>query len=79
MMNDWDRNNLNFLINSDEATIKDWHSKVSADDHAYAHELLNMYSQELREQAIALKIEAEMALMDNYHEANMVIDRIRKL
>jgi len=76
-MNDWDRNNLEFLLNADEATIKDWQSKVTADDIAYAHELLNMYSLELKEQALALKIEAEMALAGNYHEANMVIDKIR--
>ena len=78
-MNDWDRNNLQFLLNADDATIKDWQSKITADDIDYAHELLNAFSQELREQAQALKIEAEMALADNYHEANMVIDRIRKL
>ena len=78
-MNDWDRNNLQFLLNADDATIKDWQSKITADDIDYAHELLNAFSQELREQAQALKIEAEMSLSDNYHEANMVIDRIRKL
>ena len=78
-MNDWDRNNLNFLLNADERVIKEWSAQVPQDDIDYAHELLALYSQELREQAIALKIEAEMSLSDNYHEANMVIDRIRKL
>ena len=48
-------------------------------DRANLEFLLNAFSQELREQAQALKIEAEMSLSDNYHEANMVIDRIRKL
>jgi hypothetical protein len=78
-MNDWDRNNLNFLLNADDRIIKEWTAQVPQDDIDYAHELLALYSQELREQAIALKIEAEMSLSDNYHEANMVIDRIRKL
>jgi len=78
-MNDWDRNNLNFLLNADDSVIKEWTAQVPQDDIDYAHELLALYSQELREQAIALKIEAEMSLSDNYHEANMVIDRIRKL
>jgi len=78
-MNDWDRNNLNFLLNADDSVIKEWSAKVPQDDIDYAHELLALYSQELREQAIALKIEAEMSLSDNYHEANMVIDKIRKL
>ena len=78
-MNDWDRNNLNFLLNADDSVIKEWTAQVPQDDIDYAHELLALYSQELREQAIALKIEAEMSLSDNYHEAYMVIDRIRKL
>ena len=78
-MNEHDRANLEFLLNADAATIKDWHSKVSADDIDYAQELLDAFSQELREQALALKVEAEMTLQGNYHEANMVIDKIRKL
>jgi len=78
-MNEHDRSNLEFLLNADEATIKDWHSKVSADDIDYAHELLDAFSKELREKAVALKIECEMELAGNYQEANMVIDKIRKL
>jgi hypothetical protein len=78
-MNDYDRNNLEFLLNADDATIKDWHSKVSADDIDYAHELLDAFSKELKERAQALKVEAEMTLQGNYPEANQVIDRIRKL
>jgi len=78
-MNEHDRSNLEFLLNADEATIKDWHSKVSADDIDYAHELLDACSKELREKAVALKIECEMELAGNYQEANMVIDKIRKL
>lgn len=78
-MNDWDRNNLNFLLNADDRVIKEWQTQVSEDDIDYAHELLSLYSQELREQAIALKIECEIELAGNYLEANMVIDRIRNL
>ena len=76
-MNDWDRNNLEFLLNSDEKTIKDWHDSVSPDDHAYAHELLNMYSLELKERALALKVEAELAMMSEYPDAKRVIDKVR--
>jgi len=76
-MNDWDRNNLEFLLNADEATIKDWQSKVTADDIAYAQELLNQFAVELKEQAIALRIECEMELAGNYPDAKRVIDKIR--
>ena len=79
MMNEHDRSNLEFLLNASPDVIKDWESKMPADDIAYAQELLNMYSLELKERALALRIEAEMELAGNYHEANMVIDKIRKL
>jgi hypothetical protein len=78
-MNEHDRANLEFLLNASDAVIEDWHSKVSPDDIDYAYELLDMFSKELKEKAIALKVEAEMTLQGNYHEANMVIDKIRKL
>ena len=45
-MNDWDRNNLQFLLNADDATIKDWTAQTSQDDIDYAHELLALYSEE---------------------------------
>jgi hypothetical protein len=78
-MNEHDRANLEFLLNASDAVIEDWHSKVSPDDIDYAYELLDAFSKELLEKAQALRIEAEMEIMPNYHEANMVIDRIRGL
>jgi hypothetical protein len=79
MMNEHDRSNLEFLLNASPEVLKDWESKMPADDIEYAQELLNIYSLELKERALALKIECEMELAGNYHEANMVIDKIRKL
>ena len=78
-MNDWDRNNLQFLLNASDSVIKDWTAQTSPDDIDYAHELLARYSEELRERSLALRIEAELGAMSNYHEANRVIDKIRKL
>jgi len=77
-MNQHDRANLEFLLNASPEVLKNWESKVSADDLAYAQELLAQCAFELREQAIELKIECEIALQGKYHEANRVIDRIRK-
>ena len=77
-MNDWDRNNLQFLLNADDATIKDWTAQTSPDDIDYAHELLARYSEELRERSLALRIEAELSVMPKYHDACMVIDKILK-
>jgi hypothetical protein len=75
-MNDWDRNNLEFLLHASPEVIKDWESKVTADDIAYAHELLNQFAVELKEQAQALRIEAELSLLQEYNEANAILDRI---
>ena len=46
-MNDWDRDNLNFLLNADKATLEDWHQHADEDDYAYALELLQAARTEL--------------------------------
>jgi hypothetical protein len=35
-MNDWDRSNLHFILDSDEATLEDFYSWATEDDLAYA-------------------------------------------
>jgi len=58
-MNDWDRNNLNFLLTASKETLEDWHHYADADDYAYALELLQAAQTEL--ELIALdKIDAEV-------------------
>jgi hypothetical protein len=76
--NDWDRDNLNFLLNSDPATLKDWNSQVEEDDRIYAQELLDAYARELKLQSQFIKIECEMELLGNYPDARRVIDTIAK-
>ena len=76
--NQWDRDNLEFLLNTKGDDFKAWHAQADADDLAYAQELMDAYSLELKIRAEELRVEAELALSNN-HEANMVIDRIRKL
>ena len=34
-MNDWDRSNLHFILDSDEATLEDFYSWATEDDLAY--------------------------------------------
>lgn len=46
-MNEHDKENLNFLLNSSSATLQDWYAKMSSDDHAYAAELLRQAKVEL--------------------------------
>jgi alpha-amylase/alpha-mannosidase (GH57 family) len=46
-MNDYDKNNLMFLLNAPSDVLKQWSKTVTADDLDYAMELLQMYSAEL--------------------------------
>ena len=73
--NDWDRDNLNFLLNAGDECLKDWHAQADEDDLVYAQELLASYSEELRVRARELKIEAELELKGT-HEANQVIQGV---
>ena len=76
--NEWDRDNLNFLIGADEACLKDWHAQADADDLAYAQELLAAYSLELKVKAEELRIEAELSVLCEYNTAKSVLDAIAK-
>ena len=75
--NEWDRDNLEFLLNTKGDEFKAWFAQSDEDDKAYAQELMDAYSRELQLRAVELEIEAQLALSNN-HEANMVIDKIRK-
>lgn len=46
-MNDWDRNNLHFLLDSDEETLNDFYSWATADDLEYALKLIREAKSEL--------------------------------
>jgi hypothetical protein len=76
--NDWDRDNLNFLLNASPQVIQDWDEQADEDDRIYAQELLDAYAEELRLQAQDLLIEAQMSLMFEYPDARRVIDTIAK-
>jgi hypothetical protein len=77
-MNNHDRDNLKFLLYSSESTLRDWHDQADPDDLAYAHELLAIAAAELRDGAIALRVEAELALNPDYADARVILDKIAK-
>lgn len=76
--NDWDRDNLNFLLNTKDAELAEWHKQADADDLAYAQELLAAYSRELKLKAFELRIECEMDMLQEYNEAKSVLDAIAR-
>ena len=76
--NEWDRDNLNFLLNASPSVMAEWNAQADADDLDYARELLDAYAEEMRLQAKDLLVESKMALMFEYPDARRVIDKIRK-
>ena len=72
--NQWDRDNLEFLLNTKGDDFKAWHSQADADDLVYAQELMDAYSRELLLRSQELEIEAGL---DNTQEAQRVIQRFR--
>ena len=75
--NDWDRDNLMFLLNLGTVEYHDWQKQSDEDDLVYAQELLNAYSLELDEKSRELRVEAELALLFDYKEAMEVINKVK--
>jgi hypothetical protein len=73
--NDWDRDNLNFLLNVKGDDFQAFWAQADEDDRAYAQELMDAYSAELQLKAHELAIEAEMSL--EYVEANQILKQFR--
>ena len=76
--NDWDRDNLNFLLKASPEVLADWNEQADEEDLEYAQELMDAYAEELRLEARDLLIEATMSLMFEYPDAKRVIDSIAK-
>ena len=53
IMNQHDRDNLDFLLNASPEVIKDWYEQMDDDDIQYAFELLEAYARELAAEELA--------------------------
>lgn len=73
-MNEWDRDNLEFIMNTSSKEFDEWLIQASDDDVNYALELIRMAKAEL--------IVQEMEFTDgvsNFNEANKLIQRIKNV
>jgi hypothetical protein len=77
-MNQRDRDNLEFLLTSSPAVLKDWYYRMDAEDHQYAKHIMNLYAIELAERESAAIVELKLLTMSSFPEAECVIDRIRR-
>lgn len=75
--NEWDRDNLNFLLKSNDECLLDWYRQADADDLTYAQELLNAYAKELQYRAYDLVIESSLETLDGFSDAMKVIDKCK--
>ena len=74
--NQWDRDNLEFLLNTRGEDFQAFWAQADEDDRVYAQELMDAFSLELKIRSEELRVEAELALGNN-QEANMVIKRFQ--
>ena len=73
-MNKWDRDNLEFIMNTTDEGFDEWLEQADNDDVAYALELIRMAKAELMVQ--------EMEFTDdisNFSEAAQLLDRIKNV
>ena len=73
-MNEWDRDNLEFIMNCSEEGFDEWLDQADNDDINYALSLIRLAKTELMVQ--------EMELTDdisNFSEANKLIERIKSV
>jgi hypothetical protein len=73
-MNDWDRDNLHFILNTTDESFEEWLDQADNGDVDYALSLIRMAKAELLTQ--------EHELLDDVTdtaEANLLIDRIRNV
>ena len=58
-MNNWDQNNLNFILGLNEDEFEDWYATLSDDDMDYAMELLKTARTEIAMELASLNDDIE--------------------
>ena len=72
-MNDFDRENVNFLLKASKEDMEDWHRYATEDDYTYALEILRAARTELELQELEL-LDSEVEY-DDLVEANSVLSK----
>lgn len=73
-MNEWDKDNLEFIMNTTNESFDEWLDQADNDDIAYALELIRMAKAELMVQEMEFTDE-----ISNFSEASQLIDRIKNV
>lgn len=73
-MNNWDKGNLNFILNSTDEDMEDFLSWASDEDLRYALELIQIAKNELAIQEIEM---LEAKADEDFSQAQAVLERFR--
>ena len=73
-MNNWDKGNLDFILNSTDADMEDFLSWASDEDLRYALELIQLAKAELAVQEIEM---LETKDDEDFSQAQAVLERFR--
>lgn len=71
-MNEHDKANLNFILNADNATLKEWYGTLTDDDLTYAQDLLKFAGLELDLRIVELSDN-----VSDLSDANQVLQKYR--
>ena len=75
--NEWDRDNLMFLLTADDQCLKEWYAQADADDLQYAQELLASYAEELKIRAQDVLIEDKLYGETSFPEVTNILNSIK--
>jgi len=73
IMNDWDRNNLNFILTSMDDAFEKWMMESKTEDIEYALELIARHKRELAD--IEEKLYDDVT---DFTEARQIINRVKE-
>ena len=74
-MNNWDRDNLNFILNTTDEAFSDWMLQADSDDIDYALELITKHREEIYLKEYLLKCDS-VEILDT-EEASTVLQKYR--
>ena len=74
-MNEWDRDNLNFILNTSDEAFSEWILQADEDDIDYALELISKHREEITLKEYLLKADNED--VSCFDEANTVLQKFR--
>ena len=73
-MNNFDRENVNFLLTATKADMEEWYRYATEDDYTYALEILRAARSELEMQELAL-LDSEVDEASDLVEARSVLSK----